>query len=84
MGKNTKTKLTLNQPAEYRIKVPGHLDESWLEDSSELTVERSKDDAGFPFTTFTGKFDQAALIRTLRRLYSWGLPLISVFWMDGF
>jgi hypothetical protein len=27
--KKVKQKLTLDQPAIYQIKVPGHLDESW-------------------------------------------------------
>jgi len=33
---------------------------------------------GLPVTTLTGTVDQAALQSVLRRLYSVGLPLISV------
>ena len=35
-----------------------------------------------PITTLTGSFDQAALQGLLRRLYSLGIPLISVIWVD--
>jgi len=76
MMKRDKPKLTLSRPATYQIKVPGHLDESladWVGRMS-LTVESD----GSPVTTLTGILDQAALHGLLRRLYSLGLPLISV------
>jgi hypothetical protein len=41
-----------------------------------VTVESEGD--GSPITILTGTFDQAALQGLLRRLYSVGLPLISV------
>jgi len=41
-----------------------------------ITVESEGD--GPPVTTLTGTVDQAALQGLLRRLYSLGLPLISV------
>jgi hypothetical protein len=46
-----------------------------------LTVE-SKDD-GPPVTILTGTVDQAALQGLLRWLYSLGLPLISVIWVES-
>jgi hypothetical protein len=78
MTKDNKQKLTLDRSASYQIKVPGHLDESWSEwaGGMKVTVE-SKDDEP-PVTILTGHFDQAALQGLLRRLYSLGLPLISV------
>jgi hypothetical protein len=42
----------------------------------EIAVDREGD--GPPVTTLTGVPDQAALQGLLRRLYSLGLPLISV------
>ena len=71
-------KLTLDRPATYQIKVPGHLDESWSDwaGGMTITVESEGDDP--PITTLTGTVDQAALQGLLRRLYSLGLPLISV------
>jgi hypothetical protein len=76
--KDVKHKLTLDRPATYQIKVPGELDESWSEWAGSLTItlEREGDDP--PVTTLTGTVDQAALQGLLRRLYSLGLPLISV------
>ena len=76
--KDVKHKLTLDRPATYQIKVPGHLDESWSEWAGGMTVTVGRDRDGLPVTTLTGTVDQAALQGLLRRLYSLGLPLISV------
>ena len=71
-------KLTLYQSVTYQIKVPGELGESWSDWMSgmEITVESEGNNS--PVTILTGKVDQAALQSLLRRLYSLGLPLISV------
>ena len=74
----SKQKLTLDRPATYQIKVPGHLNESWSEWAGGMTVTVGSDDDGLPVTTLTATFDQAALQGLLRRLYSLGLPLVSV------
>ena len=79
--KRDEPKLTLDRPATYLIKVPGHLDErlaDWV-GMMPLTVESG----GSPVTTLPGLVDQAALHCLLRRLYSLGLPLISVNWVEG-
>ena len=79
MMKEVKQKLTLDQPATYQIQVPGHLDESWSEWAGGMTITVENGDDGPPTTTLTGIVaDQAALQGLLRRLYSLGLPLISV------
>ena len=78
MRDQAKQKLTLDQPVTYQIKVPGELDVNWLEWAGEITVMAKKDDAGLSVTILTGTFDQAALQGLMRRLYSMGLPLISV------
>jgi hypothetical protein len=78
MRNKVKKKLTLERPATYQIKVPGHLDENWLDWAGEITVTGGSDEDDFPITTLTGMVDQAALLGLLRRLYSLGLPLISV------
>lgn len=69
---------TLDQPVKYEIKVPGHLDESWMDWDGRMNVKVGYEDDGRPVTTLTGTVDQAALQGLLRRLYSLGLPLISV------
>jgi hypothetical protein len=78
MMNETKHRLSLDRPATYQIKVPGHLDERWTDWDRKLTIAIDSDVAGLPVTTLTGSFDQAALQGLLRRLYSLGLPLISV------
>ncbi len=83
MIKEIKQKLTLDRPVTYQIKVPGYLDESWSEWADGMTITVENEDDGPPITTLTGVIaDQAALQGLLRRLYSLGLPLISVNQMD--
>ncbi len=83
MMKKVKQKLTLDQSATYQIKVPGHLDESWSDWAGGMTITVENGDDGPPTTTLTGVVaDQAALQGLLRRLYSLGLPLISVNWVE--
>jgi hypothetical protein len=76
--KEIKQKLTLDRPAVYQIKVPGQFDESWTEWDGRMTVTVESEGEGPPVTTLTGTVDQAALHGLLRRLYSLGLPLLSV------
>jgi len=83
MMKEEKPKLSLDRPVTYQIKVPGYLDESWSDwgGGMMILVEIEGDDP--PVTTLTGSVDQAALHGLLRRLYSLGLPLISVNYVEG-
>ena len=81
--KKGEQKLTLDRPVTYQIKVPGHLDESWTEWDGRLTITVENKDDNLPVTTLIGTLDQAALHGLLRRLYSLGLPLISVNLIEG-
>ena len=76
--KKRQWKPTLDRPATYQIKVPGELDESWSDWDGGMTVTVESEGEGPPVTVLTGTVDQAALHGVLRRLYSLGLPLISV------
>lgn len=76
--KKAEQKPTLDQPATYQIQVPGELDESWSDWVGGMTITVESEGDAPPVTTLTGKVDQAALQGLLRRLYSLGLPLISV------
>jgi hypothetical protein len=78
MMKGVKQPLSLDRPATYQIKVPGELDESWSDWAGGMTIAVQSEGEGPPVTTLTGSVDQAALQGLLRRLYSLGLPLISV------
>jgi hypothetical protein len=71
-------KPSLDRPATYQIKVPGELDESWSDWAGGMTITVESEGEGPPVTILTGTVDQAALQSLLRRLYSLGLPLISV------
>lgn len=75
--------LTLDHPATYQIKVPGRVDMRGVDWAAGLGITVEVDDEGFPVTLLTGELDQAALHGLLRRLYSLGLPLISVLWLKG-
>lgn len=72
------TKLTLDQPIIYQIRVAGHLEANWSDWIEHMTVTAEREAGSLPVTTLTGTFDQAALLGLLRRLYYLGLPLISV------
>jgi len=62
--------------------VPGEPDTSWSGWAGDMTVTVESDDEGLPVSTLTGTVDQAALQGLLRRLYSLGLPLISVIYVE--
>ena len=82
--KEVKQKLSLDRPATYQIKVPGYLSESWSDWVGGMTITVESEGDGPPVTTLTGVVtDQAALQGLLRRLYSLGLPLISVNWVGA-
>jgi len=77
MTTNERRKLTLASQVPYEIKVPGELDMDWSDWAGSLTTKVEHDD-DLPVTILTGTFDQAALHGFLRKLYSFGVPLISV------
>jgi hypothetical protein len=82
MMKEIKHMFSLDRPATYQIKVPGELGESWSDWAGGMTIAVESEGEGPPVTTLTGTVDQAALQGLLRRLYSLGLPLISVICVD--
>lgn len=76
-------RITLDRPITYQIKVPGQLDESMSDWFRKMTVTNEYEGDNQPVTTLTGSVDQAALQGILRRLYSLGLPLISVICVES-
>jgi len=74
----TSANLTLDRPCEYRVRVPGRLDEAWCDWIGGMSISVGIDECGDPITTLTGTVDQAALHGLLRRLYSLGVPVLSV------
>ena len=73
-----KLKLTLDQPVTYKIRVPGHLHREVFDADGTILVFHGFDGHGQPISDLTITVDQAALHGVLRRLYSVGIPLISV------
>jgi hypothetical protein len=76
--KQVRQKLTLYRPATYQIKVPGEIGENWSDWAGGMTIVVESEGGDLPITTLTGVLDQTALQGLLRRLYSLGLPAISV------
>lgn len=73
------SRLTLDRPAVYRIRVQGWLDATWSDYVAGMEITTSSTMQGAPITTLTGKLpDQAALSGVLNHLYDLGLPLLAV------
>jgi hypothetical protein len=72
-------KLSLCQPASYKIEVVGHLDvnkATWFEC---LALAKEFGEDGTPITVMTGEvLDQAALHGLLTVIRDLGLPLLAV------
>jgi hypothetical protein len=71
-------KLTLYKTARYEIEVLGTLDTYYAEWNNVDSMRRSNSEGAHPATILSCTVDQAALLGILRRLYSHGLPLLSV------
>jgi hypothetical protein len=80
---DVRQKLTLDRPTTYQIKVPGVIDVSQSDWVGTMLISVESDADGTPITTLAGEIDQAALHGILRRLYSLGLPLISVIYIEN-
>ena len=75
--------LTLDRPVTYQIKVPGLLDENWSDWNGGMTIAVEKTEDSPTITILTGAVDQAALHGVLRRLYTLGLPILSVICLEA-
>ena len=71
--------LKLETPANYRIRVQGHLDDIWADQLSGMVITKAFTANKQPMTILVGHLaDQAALTRVLNTLYELHLSLISV------
>jgi hypothetical protein len=74
-------RLTMSDPAEYRVCVQGAIERSWMELFARMKVSYRNVATPNAVTVLTGDvLDQAALMGLLNRLYGLGLPLVSVQW----
>ena len=71
-------KLTLDRPVTYQIKVPGIFDENNSGWNWGVRMMQEIDESGLPITVLVTTVDQAALHSLLRKLYTMGIPLISL------
>ena len=72
-------KLSLDCPTTYQIVVQGYLDETRSEWFDGMDIVPQVDPEGTWITTLTGLvIDQSALHGLLRKLYTLGMPLMSV------
>jgi hypothetical protein len=68
-----------DEQAFYHIHILGHLDESWSDHLSGMTISPVPDTGGAQETLLTGVLaDQAALMGVLNTLYDMGFTIISV------
>jgi hypothetical protein len=65
--------------AAYVIRVQGQVGGRWAQWFDEMTIDTNEQAADGPMTVLTGPVaDQAALLGLLQKLYTLGLPLLSV------
>ena len=80
MSESTESKgFKIETPATYRIRVQGHLDQSWSDQLNGMAITQTGASDKLPVTVLVGHFkDQAALCGVLNTLYELHLPLLSV------
>ncbi len=75
--------LKFEESASYRIRVQGHLDDSWSDRLGGMVITRAFTADKQPMTILIGKLlDQAALAGVMDALYNLHLPVISVELLD--
>ena len=75
--------LKFEAPASYRIRVQGHLDNSWSDQLGGMVITRAFTGDKQPMTILIGHLsDQAALAGVMNALYDLHLPVISVELLD--
>lgn len=73
----------LEVPANYRIRVDGHVNEAWADQLGGMTITNAFKKDGLPVSVLVGYLsDQASLSGVLNALYNLQLPLLSVENMD--
>lgn len=69
----------LETPATYRIRVQGHLDSSWVDQVTGMSISVNTSVGKQPVSTLVGHLtDQASLSGILNALYDLRLTLLSV------
>ena len=75
--------LKFEASASYRVRVQGHLDNSWSDRLGVMVLTRAFTADKQPMTILIGRLrDQAALAGVMYALYNLHLPMISVELLD--
>jgi hypothetical protein len=75
--------LKFDGPASYRIRVQGHLDDSWSDRLGGMVITRAFTEDKQPMTILIGHLkDQAALAGIMNALYGLHLSVFSVELLD--
>ena len=75
--------LKFEASASYRIRVQGHLDDSWSDRLGGMVITRAFTADKQPMTILIGNLkDQSALSGVLNAIYDLHLPVISVEYLD--
>ena len=84
LNKNSRPQMpSMQYPSTYRIRINGHLDTSWSDRLSGMTIITVGGKNTLETTTLEGRLlDQAALTGVINTLYDLGIPLISVEYLD--
>ena len=74
-----RSSASLFDPARYRIRIVGILDERWSNYCGGMTIEHENDPKRSAMTILTGRLaDQSALIGVLNALRDIGCPILAV------
>ncbi len=69
----------MTQGGTYQVRVQGQISERWAHWFEEMTIDTEQDAGAAGTTVLSGPVaDQAALLGLLQKLYTLGLPLLSV------
>ena len=72
-----KKRLKMEDPATYRIRVQGCLEDVWSDRLANMTITMDLTNKHSPVSTLTGKVrDQAELVGVLNGLYELRVPLL--------
>lgn len=79
MGDSTKKRLKMEDPATYRIRVQGCLEEVWSDRLANMTITMDLKVPEAPVSTLQGRIrDQSELVGVLNGLYQMRVPILSM------
>ena len=74
-----RVRLKIEDPANYRIRVQGCLEDVWSDRLANMTITMDLSDKESPISVLVGKVrDQAELVGVLNGLYELRMPLLDM------